>query len=53
METAVKTKIKWRIPWKSFRFRVLAVTIAAVTILMGILLFNNIYAINVVHNQVS
>lgn len=31
----------------------LAVTIAAVTILMGILLFNNIYAINVVHNQVS
>ena len=53
METAVKTKRKWRIPWKSFRFRVLAVTIAAVTILMGILLFNNIYAINVVHNQVS
>ena len=53
METAVKTKRKWRIPWKSFRFRILAVTIAAVTILMGILLFNNIYAINVVHNQVS
>lgn len=53
MSADTKKKRKWRIPWKSFRFRVLAVTIAAVTVLMGILLFNNIYAINVVHNQVS
>ncbi len=53
MKNVVKIKRKLRIPWKSFRFRVLVVTIAAVTVLMGVLLFNNIYAINVVHNQVS
>ncbi|MDO5425412.1 MAG: histidine kinase [Eubacteriales bacterium] len=43
---------KWKIPWKSFRFRIMAVTMTAVTTLLIILVFNNVYAINVVHNQV-
>ena len=43
---------KFRMRWRSFRFRVVVVTFLMVIILLGILLFNNIYAINIVRKQV-
>ncbi|MDY3917540.1 MAG: histidine kinase [Candidatus Limivivens sp.] len=47
-----KNSGKFRVKWKSFRFRVVAVTFLAVFILLGILIFNNIYAIKIVRQQV-
>lgn len=48
----IKRGLKIRIPVQSIRFRIIFVVTSTVLVLLLILLFNNVYAIKVVRNQV-